>query len=289
MNAPVLNQAVARQQHFWDWRAAGNYIGGGSGAGALIYAALAWPGGRPVVLAGLALVGLGLLCVWAEIGRPLRAFNVFFNPATSWMTREAVVATLLLPLGLAAWGLASAGLAAAAALLAAGYVYCQARMIQAARGIPAWRHTRTVPLMLATGLAEGAGIGLAVQVVIGGTPPAWAAAWLAGLVVLRELAFAAWRRGLAQAGAPRGTHAVIGGFGGRLAGLDAAAVVLAAAWALWQDGTWLAATAGLAAALGGGWFKLTLVTRAAYHQGLAIPVTPVRGAGTTHPGARPGW
>ena len=51
---------------------------------------------------GLALVGLGLFCVWLEIGRPLRALHVFFNPRTSWMTREAFVATLLFPAGLAA-------------------------------------------------------------------------------------------------------------------------------------------------------------------------------------------
>ena len=38
----------------------------------------------------LALVAAGLGAVWLEIGRPLRAIHVFFNPCTSWMTREVL-------------------------------------------------------------------------------------------------------------------------------------------------------------------------------------------------------
>ncbi len=59
-----------------------------------------------------------------------------------------------------------AGLAAAAGVpdscgsprvLALVFVYCQGRMLQAARGIPAWREPLLVPLIVVTGLAEGAG------------------------------------------------------------------------------------------------------------------------------------
>ncbi len=98
-----------------------------------------------LVLAGLGLVGLGLLCVWLEIGRPLRALNVFRKPGASWMSREAMVSLLLFPLGL---GLALGLRTWAAPLLfvALGYLYCQARMVQAGKGIPAWREPLTVPL-----------------------------------------------------------------------------------------------------------------------------------------------
>ena len=43
-----------------------------------------------------------------------------------------------------------------AAALALAFIYCQARMLQAAKGIPAWREPLLVPLMVVTGLAEGA-------------------------------------------------------------------------------------------------------------------------------------
>lgn len=99
-------------QSSWDARAAGNFMAGGAGSGLIVAAAL---GGGPawLFLAGAAIVGIGLLCVWAEIGRPWRALNVFFHPRTSWMTREAIVAPALMLLalaaalgvGAAAWGL----------------------------------------------------------------------------------------------------------------------------------------------------------------------------------------
>ena len=44
-----------------------------------------------------AFIGAGLTCVWLEIGRPLRAINVFFHPQTSWMTREGIVAVPINP------------------------------------------------------------------------------------------------------------------------------------------------------------------------------------------------
>ena len=147
-------------QTSWDWRAAGNFIGGGAGTGLIVFAALAGAQGpalAALMLAGLALVGAGLFCVALELGRPLRALNVFRNPWTSWMGREAWTSMLLFPAGLAAaWGVP--GFAWAAAALALVFVYCQARLLQAAKGIPAWREPLFVPLLVTTGLAEGGGL-----------------------------------------------------------------------------------------------------------------------------------
>src|SRR5450631_3526182 len=144
------------QQTNWDWRAAGNFICGGAGAGLIVLAALSGavePAFTKLVLAGLALVGLGLFCVWLEIGRPLRALHVFFNPRTSWMSREAIVATLLMPVAhVAATGLP--GFEWLAAALALAFVYCQSRILNAAKGIPTWREPLLVPLIVLTGLAE---------------------------------------------------------------------------------------------------------------------------------------
>ena len=86
------------QQTSWDWRAAGNFIGGGAGCGLLLFATLADAQGvlrQGLLVLALLLVSLGLLCVWAEIGRPWRALNVLFHPRTSWMTREALLARRL--------------------------------------------------------------------------------------------------------------------------------------------------------------------------------------------------
>ena len=54
------------QQAHWDWRAAGNFMAGGAGAGLIVATALSGAQGRlwtGLLLAGLALVGVGLFCV----------------------------------------------------------------------------------------------------------------------------------------------------------------------------------------------------------------------------------
>jgi len=58
------------QQTNWDWRAAGNFIGGGAGSGLIMFTALAGIQGTAaavLLLVGLALVGVGLACVWLEL------------------------------------------------------------------------------------------------------------------------------------------------------------------------------------------------------------------------------
>ena len=147
---------MSQLQKHWDVRAALNFMLGGAGAGLMIAAAIAgsrspWP-----VAVSLALVASGLFAVWLEIGRKLRALHVLFNPFTSWMTREAFAAMLLFPLGLGA--LLRPQFLPAAALAAAAFLYCQARILRAATGIPAWRRPAVVPLIVITGLAEGAAL-----------------------------------------------------------------------------------------------------------------------------------
>ncbi|MFO1287010.1 MAG: hypothetical protein U1F49_11045 [Rubrivivax sp.] len=148
------------QQH-WDIRAATNFMAGGAGSGLIACAALAGlgPAWGPVhgtapawpwpLLLGAALVGLGLFAVWLEIGRPLRALNVFLHPKTSWMTREAFAGAALMAAVLAAllWPSLPA-LSALAGLAALAFVYCQGRILRAARGIPAWREPLVVPLVV---------------------------------------------------------------------------------------------------------------------------------------------
>ena len=158
-------------QTSWDWRAAGNFMFGGAGAALLVVIALAeraHPPALPVALTALVLVGLGLSLVWLEIGRPWRALHVYFHPQTSWMTREGAVAMVLFPLTLAATWFESVALFAVAGALGALFLYCQGRILQGARGIPAWREPAIVPLIVSTGLAEGIALLMLLFMIFGG-------------------------------------------------------------------------------------------------------------------------
>lgn len=265
---------TARRQGYWDLRAAGNFIGGGTGTGLVLASALAALLGQEVrwpLLAGCAFVALGLSLVWLEIGKPWRAFNVFFHPQTSWMTREGILAGPLLAAAAAAAWFGQPLLLVPAAILAGGFVYCQARILRASRAIPAWSHVRTVPLILLTALAEGTGAFL----VLGEPSTAMIAAALAAAVV-REAAREAYRRGLVEAKAPEGTLAWFTRPEVRLLQVLrlAALVLLAAGLAGFSQ----AAVAGGALAMLTGWgLKAIMVTRAAYTRGAAIPRTPTRG------------
>jgi phenylacetyl-CoA:acceptor oxidoreductase subunit 2 len=263
------------QQQSWDWRAAGNFICGGAGGGLIVCAALL-NAPRWLLLAGAVLVGLGLGCVWLEIGRPWRAIHVYFNPRTSWMSREAIVAPLLFAAVAAAW-LDVPFMPYAAAVLAAAFVFCQGRILQAAKGIPAWRERRVVPLIGATGLAEGAGL---LLLLVAFTDVATPAQWLCFALALlaRALAWAPWRERI-RAARPALTALDRAGVVLRAATLlPLAAAVLAIAAPLPADAARLLQVAsGVLAVAGGVWFKFTLLTRGAFNQGFALVRLPVRG------------
>ena len=274
------------RQTAWDWRAAGNFIGGGAGAGLIAFAGLEAVLGTPMplrFLMGGLLVAAGLLCVWFEIGRPLRALHVYLHPRRSWMSREAILASLLLPCSAAAV-LGMRGAAPVAAVLALVYLYAQARMLNAAKGIPAWREPRIVALLIGTGLAEGGGLFLLSSFVH--RTGSVALTLLAALLILaRWLAWRRYRAGLAAA--PRALAALDGaGAVLRSVGTAAPLVLVGAAMALVYTGAGsidagiggiAAALAGIAALLAGARWKLVLVTRAGFNQGFALTHLPVRG------------
>lgn len=272
------------QQTSWDARAAGNFIGGGAGSGLIIFTALSGAqgtGAALLLLAGLALVGLGLTCVWAELGRPLRALHVFFNPRTSWMTRESIAATVLFPVGAAAAAGAYYGVAAiawVAAVAALAFIYCQSRMLQAARGIVAWREPRAVTLLLSTSVAEGAGLFWLLQA-WHGHRGAGLALLFAALLLVRAGVWFAYRQRLNGKAARRALRAL--DHGGRallIGGTALPLALLAVAFGTGAASVALTALAGVAAALAGAYLKFVLITRAGYNQGFALRELPVRGA-----------
>ncbi len=293
--APVL-------QTDWDWRAAGNFISGGSGAGLFVAAAIAFLAGAPVLpfgLLALAFIGLGLFLVWLETGRPLRApLNVFFNPQTSWMTRESMVAVVLFPLGAAAVWQASPELVVLAAVVAFGFLYCQGRILKAAKGIPAWREGRIVPLIVVTGLTEGAGL----YVIASRVFDAWfapvavnEALWMVALLsAIRAFVWLAYRRAI-ESDAPTLARRALAKANPEIIllglGVPLVAVAVAEVFPIIAQlhlGS-LAAVAGLGAVVGGWYMKFIIVVGASYNQGYAIQHTPERGAGGGGRGIKPGW
>lgn len=269
-----MNHIDTRVQTNWDWRAAGNFMFGGSGSGLLVVAALAALPEAPStvqVLSGLILMGAGLALVGLEIGRPLRAINVFLHAEASWMTREAAVAVLTFALALAGVASGVKGLLLAAAAAGLAFLYCQARILRASKGIPAWREAAVTPLIVGTGLAEGAGQVLLIGGAVGGAP-AWVPYAAIALLILRALAWVHYRGRLAAGRAPAGALELLGKInrGVLLAGHALPAVLLIAGLALPPQAGVLAALASACIVLSGWHMKFSIITRAAFVQGFAF-------------------
>ncbi|RAU20689.1 phenylacetyl-CoA:acceptor oxidoreductase [Paramagnetospirillum kuznetsovii] len=272
--------ALAKRQGFWDLRAAGNFIGGGTGTGLLMISAAAGLAGLEVtipLLVGMGFVMAGLSLVWLEIGKPWRALNVFFHPQTSWMTREGILAA---PLAFCTLGFVATGypaLLVAVMVLAGGFLYCQARILKASRGIPAWKQPEIVPFIIAIGLAEGTGAFLA----LGGEP---SAAWITTALVAglaRAMTWRAYGQGLLDSKAPAGTLECLGSSTAlalRAVGLAGLSLILLSLFVLPQP---LAALGGILAATSGWGVKALIVTRAAFTRGPSIRHTPIRGRGVS--------
>ena len=264
----------------WDFRAAFNFMFGSAGAGLLVVAAFSGAAGNALrieMLLGMALIGAGLISVWFEIGRPLRAMNVGFNPFTSWMTRESYAAGLVFALGLGAVWLASRPLAQAAALAALLFAYCQGRILQASKGIPAWRVPALIWLIFTTALAEGAGLFVLLAVLFA-APGGGVLGYFSLALIARALAWSIYRDGAAKISV-RAALATLDRSGRILIQLGTIAplALLLAGW-LAPEAVRIAAPLAGIAALATGWqFKFVLITRAAYNQGFTLPHLPVRG------------
>ena len=268
-------------QLHWDARAALNFIFGGTGSGFILLAAfvpLAPRASQIALLLGLALVGAGLFSVWIEIGRKLRAVHVFFNPFTSWMTRESFVAALLFACGLAALAFESPRLAAVTAVVAMGFIYCQGRILRASKCIPAWREPTITWLVFWTAIAEGAGLFLIFAAFAGEGVPALAGGTLVLAVVARGVAWSVYRKRVEADLVPKARE-VLETAGKQLYQFGAIVplALMVTGGAVEVLATGAAMLAGLAA-LGAGWrFKFVLVVRASFNQGFALPRVPVRG------------
>lgn len=283
--------AAPELQAHWDWRAVANFIGGGSGTGLFLFATIAaladpeWL--RRAGLPALLLVMAGLAGVGLELGRPDRALNVFRRARTSWMSREALAATGLLSLGLPAAALSLRAVALVAALFGLAMLYAQGRLLRAAKGIPAWREPRVTPLVLVTGLTEGAGLMAALAPLADGA--GWAAPAAIALTVVRLALVSNHTSRLTRPGAaPQATVRVLRRLAVPLVvGHDVSAGLLLAAMVTGRAVIFVGG--GLLAAAVGWYLKFVLIARASYTQGFALAHSPARTPGHGRPGVKPGW
>ncbi len=294
------------RQTFWDARAAMNFILGGMGSGLAVAAFAGWAAGwvRAEALPGLfaaaaALMAAGLLFVFAEIGRKARFLYVLRRPQSSWMTRETYAVAVFYPAVLAGWLWPSPALHALGAAAAAAFLYCQGRILHAGKGIPAWRLPHVPWMLVASGLFEGVallalaaalfGVGAGAEgagaVGLAAVPAGFAAAGVL-LAAVNAALWSAYRRAAAAGGAgPLALRALDRSAGplhwlGHLAPAAAFALAAAPVLAAAPAAAALAALAGGVFALAGGaLWKYTLVTRACYQQGFALPRVPQRGSG----------
>lgn len=285
----------AHQQH-WDWKAAGNFACGGLGTGLFLFVAVAavrhesW---YPAGWLALGLVALGLFLVLLKIGRPWRFMHVLRQPQRSWMTREAYVAAVFFPTGILGTWLENAPLMLFAAVAGLLFLFSQAMILYEAKGIPAWRTSFIIPLIIATGITEGGGLFLALSAALQWPDPAveLTAAAVAILAALRSWIWRSYLTALLIEGAPVRALEVLDRFRPWffVVGLIAPLVLIVLGLIVARATLPLFLLGGLLIAAAGVVLKFVLVTRAGWNQGFALKHTPVRGAGAAGPAVKPGW
>ncbi len=285
-----LGSVSPKLQKSWDWRAAANFIGGGTGTGLFAASALASFSVRgmwPASFIAMFFVAIGLFCVWMEIGRPLRFMNVLRHAKLSWMTREAFAALPFFGMGLLVLFFPHPVLWVMGAAFGMVFLYCQGRILQASKGIPAWRQKGIVPLIMATGLTEGAGLLAALSALGGFAANEVSAGALLVLLIIRFTLWRNYRSALGRAGAPVETFTALDKGVVNLS--LASQSVIAALVLIGLFVPFVLFFGGLLALVTGWAFKFTLVTRAAFNQGYAVNRMPARGDGPSAVGIKPGW
>ncbi len=284
------NPLVGVRQQYWDMRAAMNFGLGGMSSGLGFVTLLAWFAGyldgaamHQILIGSAILMAVGLFSVFLEIGRKLRFANALQRPQTSWMTREVYVVGVYYP-AIAAWFLwPQAWLLIVAGLAALAFLYSQARILQAAKGIPAWRLPMMIRMLVATGLYEGTGLYALTSVFM---PER--VTFGPGLAVFALLMAAVnaglwyqYRKNAKANGIPPLARAVINNISPLLhiGGHFLPAIFIAGSLFWPAMPGWVPGISG-ALIVGGGFFwKASIITRACYQQGFALNRFPQRGSG----------
>lgn len=269
-----MNKFYSVLQTCWDWRAAANFMFGGTGGALILMIAIAsFPNTPPLPLGltALAFIGLGLFIVWLEIGKPWRFLHVYFHPQTSWMTREATVAILLFPIAFVGIVFKIPAMITLAGFLGLLFLYCQARILLASKGIPSWREPTILPLIISTGLVEGTSL-LLLSLLIFDSIQGWTLYLLLVLLAIRTFSWNKYRIQLTASKAPNQTLSVLSSihvftfWGGNIVPL----ILVVAALMIPSISIVLVSIASIIAVLSGWHMKFIIVTHAAQQQGYSL-------------------
>ena len=269
-----MNSFGSTLQTSWDWRAAGNFMFGGTGSALVFMAAISsFPNIPPQPLGFIAMifVGTGLFFVWLEIGRPWRFLHVFFHPQTSWMTREGSVAVVLFALTFIGIVFKISVIMRIAGIAGLVFLFCQGQMLKACKGIPSWREPTIVLLIIVTGICEGTAILLLflclqnkVSVVLN----------LACLVFLatRIFSWLIYRKNLSDTKVPTETLSTLGKIHliQIIAGNLIPAMLITLSMTMPELATPAMISASLLIMIAGWHMKFTIITRAAQVQGYRL-------------------
>ncbi len=284
------NPLVGLPQRYWDIRGVINFALGGMSSGLGFIVMLAWFGGyldnsatHDVLLGSAALMAVGLFSVFLKIARKLRAANALLRPQTSWMTREIYVVGLYYP-SIAAWFIwPQSWLLVLSGCSALAFLYSQARILQAALGIPAWRIPMMTWMLVATGLFEGAGlyalacVFMPERLVFG----SGVAVFTLLLAVINAMLWYCYRRNASKNGIPPLARSVINKISPvvHICGHALPALLLSVA-ILWPTlPAWVPGIIGVLILSGSCYWKAMIITRASHQQGFALHRYPQRGSG----------
>jgi phenylacetyl-CoA:acceptor oxidoreductase subunit 1 len=297
---PLTNQEsplVGERQTLWDARAAMNFTLGGMSTGLVVMAYLAHLGDGLTVAALMSIyvaagvgMAVGLFFVFLEISRKLRFLYVLLRPQSSWMTRETYFVALFYPVLLADLFFPHPALHGLVAVSALGFLISQSMILYAGKGIPAWRAPLIPWMLAATGLFEGSGLLVLAGAIFPGEVQVGRLPVIAGLALALVNA-ALWHRYRTTAAAhgigplaKRSLEAITPGL--HLIGHALPAALFGAILLALIGGQLPLAIAGAAAVAGGVLWKFTVITRACYQQGFAVPMMPQRGSGSRAAPAR---
>ncbi len=284
------NPLAGQRQEYWDYKGAMNFVFGGfaSGLAVMAYASYLLNGLSGAVLsiiyaaAGL-VMAVGLIALLFKIGRPLRALYAFRRPQSSWMSREIYAAVAFYPLVAADLVWPSPLIHGLAALAALAFLVCQARILYACKGIPAWRAPLVPWMLAATALYEGTGLtAIALGLLLEALPgPAFLAGAGLALALVNAGLWHRYRTTASEEGVGPLARRDLAEITPWLHGLGHAlpALLFAAALAAPAAAPLLLALAGTAVLFGGAMWKFVIVLRACHQQGFALPKVPGRGSG----------
>ena len=282
---------VGKLQTFWDIKAAMNFILGGMGAGLAFLTMIAHfmqvisetEMLQIFTLAGI-IMALGLFFVLLKIGRKKRFLYVLLRPQSSWMTRETyAVGLFYLALVLDLWWPQPwlHGLTGFSALV---FLLCQARILYAAKGIPAWRAPLIPWLIVATGLLEGLGLFMLIHIFMNAYAPFAKVLPVAGmlLVIMTGCLWIGFRVTAKARGIPPLARQVINRISPAVVipGYIIPLVGFAMLGNSEQPGLVISYVTAIGVVLGGTIWKYTIITGAGYQQGFSLPKLPQRGSGT---------